>query len=450
MKEKENKELIAHMVDVLREHSAPYKEGAWEGFVKKQQFAKHAGKTAMWYYLSGAAALIVLGIAFFLGQKSVRDTTSISPKVAIEPSMREKDVKRGQGHRDEHLNNLDLTRTEPSGKTIVTPRTTLRTVSSKKETTQQIYVATLAQSGAGIESQYTATTGHAANVSQSKRDTTSDTAGSAAQPTEPKEKHSDDAFMRMLKEDQHAIAANEAGKQVGNNTNLAAQNRKWNIGVVLAPAFTEDRLNMGGGISVAYRISKKLSVGSGVSLVDLGLRQSSPSASSASDGALMNSSPIVASLNSKSPMLSAKAAETKELTGVNTNLLALDIPIDIKYQVTKRFYVSAGVSLFTVLNEDRTNHYLTTTPTSRTLQNTDGFAFTQPEFQVERVSEEAPDAPYQGHSYSGFLNFSVGRTMPILKKVGLSVEPFVKIPIGSLSNQDMNLRYGGVRVITSF
>jgi|GEM_PF-485550 len=454
MKEKENKELIAHMVDVLREHSAPYKEGAWEGFVKKQPFAKHAGKTAMWYYLSGAAALIALGIALFLNQTSVQEAASVNPKMAIEQSPTEKkDVSHEQDHPGVSSDHFNLAQKEQTQKSRAEQHLAFRTVSSKgkEDVTPQIDVVKVAQSSVGIENQYAATKERTADAWQPKQDAATDAHGIDAQQEAPETKHStEDAFMRMLKEDQSAIAANEAGKQVGNSTNLVAQNRKWNIGVVLAPSLTEERLNMGGGVSVAYRISKKLSVGSGVSLVDLGLRQTSPSSSTTSGGALMSASPVVTSLNSKSPMLSAKAAETKELTAVNTQLLALDIPLDIKYQVTKQFYVSAGVSLFTVLNEDRTNHYLTTTPTSRTLQNTDGFAFTQPEFQVEHVSEEAPDAPYQGHSYSGFLNFSVGRTMPILKKVGLSVEPFVKIPIGSLSNQDMNLRYGGLRVITSF
>ncbi len=130
--------------------------------------------------------------------------------------------------------------------------------------------------------------------------------------------------------------------------------------------------------------------------------------------------------------------------------MGLDIPIDFKYQVTKQFYASAGVSLFTVLNEQRTNNYITSSPTNRSLQTSEGFVYNQPEFQTQKVSEKSTDTPLQGNSYSGFLNFSVGRKMPISSKVGISVEPFIKQPIGKLSNENLNLRYGGVRIITSF
>src|SRR5690606_35951257 len=46
---------------------------------------------------------------------------------------------------------------------------------------------------------------------------------------------------------------------------------RWDLGVMVAPSLTSEKVNLGGGLTVAYRISDKFSIGSGVSIAQLGV-----------------------------------------------------------------------------------------------------------------------------------------------------------------------------------
>jgi len=442
MKEKDNKELIERMVATLRDHAAPYKEGAWERFAASQGKGKKI--TPIWY-LSGAAAMVLLGVALLINsgifdrnnavmhkeytQTQVDDRKTDLKNDALAEEYKKEDDQEATDNSQSKSTVLAFTQPKQGGTNSITKlHQTVQTEQLNNDNREQVIVG-------AVEKEIQTDTPGQEVVADDKEKT--------PQLAERRVESKEDALMRMLSEE--SAYASSPSSMAQKNEHIGA--KKWNVGVMFAPSLTEERVNMGGGVTVAYQISEKVSIGSGVSLVDLGLRQSSPN--TAGNGNVMDS-PAPASLSNQSPMFNARSVETKELTSINTNLLALDIPVDIKYQVSKQFYASAGVSFFAVLNENRTNNFLTRTPTDRTLQSAEGLAVRQPEFQIKNVSEKSAETPYQGNGYSGFLNFSVGRKMPISNKVGIAVEPFIKIPVGTLSNQDMNLRYGGVRVITSF
>jgi len=48
------------------------------------------------------------------------------------------------------------------------------------------------------------------------------------------------------------------------------------------------------------------------------------------------------------------------------------------------------------------------------------------------------------------VNFSIGKEMRVNKRMNLSVEPYVKLPVGSFKQADMNYTNGGIRIITNF
>src|SRR5690606_23081571 len=64
MKPDKDKDITERMVEMLRKHSFPYKEGAWERF--KEYEASKNKKAVLWPYLSGAAAVVLLGIVLVL------------------------------------------------------------------------------------------------------------------------------------------------------------------------------------------------------------------------------------------------------------------------------------------------------------------------------------------------------------------------------------------------
>src|SRR5690606_27405476 len=65
MEPDKNKDIAERVAEMLREHSLPYEEGAWERFKKYE--AMKSRKLVLWPYLS-AAATILLAVTLFINK----------------------------------------------------------------------------------------------------------------------------------------------------------------------------------------------------------------------------------------------------------------------------------------------------------------------------------------------------------------------------------------------
>ncbi|QNL47711.1 hypothetical protein H8S90_12830 [Olivibacter sp. SDN3] len=447
MKDKENRELITRMAEALREHSAPYREGAWERFAKK---GKGANRLMPLWYLSGAAAILLLGVTFFLYNKSgVDEVLRELPHQVVSKTPLEENTQTDEEKPDYDTQNLAVSESNKN-KIVKSSREEERaTLKTKANPLGEVSLISVINENDVIEKRENHIGDQSLfalqvpNVRERQASSISETTGKVQEkPNANDMVENEDPLIKMLSEGE---AYSRPELKMVNEEESSVLAKRWGVGVVFAPSLTEERVNMGGGVTVAYRLSNKISIGSGVSIVDLGFQQGG------SQTLPPASSPSAVSSDNSQVFFTARNAETRELTSINTNVLALDVPIDLKYHINNRFYASAGVSLFAILNENRVNNYnVTRVATNRTMENMESLAVAQPEFEVMSISEQSTETPLQGNSYSGFLNFSVGHQLPLSKKVGLSVEPFYKLPVGTLSRQNINFRYGGLRVITSF
>jgi len=202
---------------------------------------------------------------------------------------------------------------------------------------------------------------------------------------------------------------------------------------------------LSGGIAVAYQLSDKFSVGSGVSIGRLGMGENPnydplsgepPRYSSAPDGGIQG--------------LAKNREEYKRDITLTSNVVALDIPLDFRYEVFNGFYTSVGVSYVAVLSEQRTEHFIG--GLNETTFGADKGAGKNlvASTTVGYVSEKMDVQPLKGKGYTGFMNFSVGRKMSLSKHIFFSVEPYFKLPIGQLSKEQMDFTNGGIRIVTGF
>src|SRR5690606_476038 len=143
---------------------------------------------------------------------------------------------------------------------------------------------------------------------------------------------------------------------------------------------------------------------------------------------------------------------TRQLNAMSSNLLTMDIPIDLNYSWTDRLYSSIGVSYLGVLSENRTYHFID--KINEPMFAGDGANLGEKDInysvKASYVDERAAERPLDGKGYAGFLNFSIGHKTPVSKRFSISVEPFFKLPIGKLAKEDMNLTNGGIRIVTGF
>ena len=184
---------------------------------------------------------------------------------------------------------------------------------------------------------------------------------------------------------------------------------------------SENELNFGAGFSSDIRISKKLKFSTGLSLASNSLsfesRQLPQNASS--------------SFNSARDLSSAGILTT--ITSYSADLLAIDIPVNLKYQFvpeSDKFYVSAGLSSGTYLNETYAFQYKNFNPTSG--------AFSA-QAKNQEIKKQLND-----FDLARTLNLSFGLSTGFGKTQTISIEPFLKYPLGGLGSE--NLKFGSTGI----
>lgn len=210
---------------------------------------------------------------------------------------------------------------------------------------------------------------------------------------------------------------------------------KWEMGVVVAPSIGNGKkLNMGYGLSMAYALSDKVSISSGVSYSEMG----------ASKDIIHNTN-----MQNSPAGPTAMVSETKSLQSVDASLVGIDIPVEIKYHFTKKFYTNVGLSAFAVLNQKQSNNYLQGKVESRAADavNQPGFNAV---FKQTNVSEAVPSNEIRDDKYLGFYNISFGYKQKISDNRALSVEPFLKLPMKTFAKENLNLIGTGIRLKFDF
>ena len=391
MKDPENKDLITQIKEVLHAYEEPYMEGAWEQFSgkKKSRFGGY------WPWAAAAALVLISGVIWMTYNpvapglhntvvKSQPGTTS--PIETAEPHRPENIAPAAPVQR--YVKKMAGKRPEPGPVQITEDSgTALAMLTDISVDLAQARVKPSTPSLAPIEE------------------------AKAERPRDP----AADKFMNFLIEQGNIKEATAKTKSAS----------RWDFGVELLPTVSDAALNLGAGVTTAYKLSEHFSLGSGISFVELQAGKAL--------------TPGVSLLS------------TRQLQSVDANFRAIDIPLNIVYNVNKNFYTSVGVSYFNVIEESRKNTFVSerqisavsTDPVTGLMANTRTFV-------SEKFQEPGGEPLLSNKSYLGFFNFSIGRKQEIFKKYNVFVEPFIKVPVGKLSQQEIKLMNGGMKFKVAF
>jgi hypothetical protein len=184
---------------------------------------------------------------------------------------------------------------------------------------------------------------------------------------------------------------------------------------------SENQLNFGAGFLSDIRLSRNLKLSTGVSIASNSLNYDSaqelPSEAYHSFSSAKDASP----------------GNLTTITSYNASLLTLDIPVNIKYQFvpeSDKLYVSAGLSSGTYLNETYAYEY-------RNFSTATGNYVSQT--QDQKIKKQLND-----FDLGRTLNLSLGLSTGFGKAQVLSIEPFLKYPLGGLGSE--NLRFGSAGI----
>lgn len=208
---------------------------------------------------------------------------------------------------------------------------------------------------------------------------------------------------------------------------------KWDFGLAVIPSATSTSTNVGAAVTTAYRISSKFSLSSGISMVQL---EGGKNLAAATMGPIQSF---------------ARNLSSQQLVSVDAHIRAIDIPIGIVYNVNKHYYTSAGISYFNVLSDKRNNTVVQVNQVNQmSINQLTGAASSYKALVSQEVSEPVTESPLQGNGYLGFFNFSIGRKQHVFNHYDILIEPFVKLPIGKLSDEDLKLMNSGIKFQLAF
>lgn len=420
--------LIAHIRESLTEHEEAYNPGAWERFEKKER----KGKRLLWLTsLTAAAVALMIGFALFYTShktlqkntdlytkisKPVQDTTAVLPvpakKTAPVPGIAERlntRIVHNQAVTKQRSNNNIsssplIVNTQPA----VVP---VRAVSPVKEPSVQEPKTSTAPVAVMME----------------KKEVIVAAADSGVMAKTQEKTNKPLSFQEFLN------AEVKTNPQVAQTKSVAKKSDKWEMGLVVAPSIGNGKkLNMGYGVSMAYALSNKVSISSGISYSEMGA-----SKDLTNNGERAFDSPAPST---------AMVSETKSLQSVDANLVGLDIPIEIKYYFSKKFYTNVGLSAFAVLSQKQSNNYLQGV-VENDLTNQSGFSAV---YTKRSVSEAVPSAEVRNDKYLGFYNISFGYKQKISDKRAFAVEPFLKLPVKEFTKENLYLLGTGIRLKFDF
>ena len=405
METPDKKELIDGISALLKAHEEPYEPGSWENFSKQKKGRRPAA--IAWISIAATIALIVTAFPIILkdnkNESAIVNIKNSAKKAPLKESIAE-DVKIIPHEKDEQIakgGHIDGTRniavkSENGGRrsiNIVQP-----------DTNNQIAFQSQEINDAGPVK---------ANLPQQ----------SPVQP-KPVQEHN---IMDFLQKETMVAQVKEKKPS------------KWNFGIELLPTVLQNKVNLGAGITTEFRLSKSFSISSGIAYVAL----------DASKNPGLNSG---RNLSPDSPPIGlASYSSPKRLVSTDANISGIDIPLSLTYNLNKKLYTSIGVSYFNVLTETRNNRYITELEVSRTLKDPEtGIMETFRTKLAEENAEASPESPLEGNSYLGFFNLSIGHKQEVFKQYHIVIEPFLKIPVGKLSNEDLQLSNGGVKLRFTF
>ncbi|MCX2495894.1 hypothetical protein OQX63_20535 [Pedobacter sp. PF22-3] len=408
-----DKELIEHITAQLQNHEEAYSNGAWERFSEKKN--KRRG-IAFWPLWAAAAIIFIFGGVFLAqnntGQK--KDFATTKPKAHHNIAAETTDLSATVKDEEPSLKN-DINERVPTANNLAHQSNTTKGNLTPIFEKQQEY-AVFNTSGEPNPVNHNLLDNKLSGINLS--DLKSKQFEILTEKKKPQPINNQTNFEKLLAQDSYANQQKPVDKASGNS--------KWQPDVYVAPAMGNDnKVTMNYGFSLSYAIANKLSISSGVSYASISTTES---------------------LNASAP----QTLSGKNLASVDAKVRGINVPLELKYNISDKLYTNVGVSALAVLNNSQQNSYIVNQVQSFSAPAVNGYADSKTMIVQEKKVEPQPEANIDPDKYIGFYNFSLGYKQKISKKNNIAIEPFLRLPMKTFSKENLNLTNGGLRLKIDF
>lgn len=203
----------------------------------------------------------------------------------------------------------------------------------------------------------------------------------------------------------------------------------------------DSQVNMGGGLLSEISLSKRLSITSGVLLTRQSLEMNRP--------ADLPKFTTSQSLGSNQVFANRSQQQSRS---VRMQFVGLDIPINLQYHLGKNvnqgLYVSLGLSSMAYLQEDYT--HTTRETIQRQVYKPGGLTDPTIETYVSETNLKSNPESLSRFDFARMLNVSMGMKYMVAQNMQILIEPYLKYPIGALTNEQLRFGSAGVNLRCSF
>jgi len=207
-----------------------------------------------------------------------------------------------------------------------------------------------------------------------------------------------------------SIMNSKVNNRVAATTKKEGKNLTYSM--VVQPALGNQKINLGTGLQVAYKLSDNLYVNSGIGY---------------------------SALNGTAAGTTSADAFSKT-QNVNLAVSGFEVPLGLQYRTEGGFYVSAGVIGMGVVN----NHL----QYDQVVESTSTFATSNSQGLVQQAvrltaEKQTQDSKEKINNYLGFYMLSIGQKKTIGNKK-INFGPFMRVPFGGVSSQNVKFLQGGI------
>ncbi|WP_114790852.1 hypothetical protein U0035_20775 [Niabella yanshanensis] len=470
-----NDDIFNHIKSVMRHHEEAYDEGAWERFkVVSAPAPVKKGVIPIWKRVMAAAAVVttifLLARVFdastpvsdpsspMVGEAStpvdspVNNIAQASPEIQSEsPAVRAEGLNELT---DGHNNNLTAIHQNNVASALTNYKPGIRSakVNFKPGIIQGLGAPThiTAPPSSLISPRQNINTAAVSDTKKSEIDFWK----TRVETDVPKVANTPKVYQE---EEKYIVAA----RPQATNKSDKEKNRKWQPSLYVSPLFGDLGIDMGYGVSVGYAINDKIKISSGVAYNKL---SASRNYSAGPLGNMIASAPTVvngaqgvaeaakpgSALDSKAALTSAynvvAGQQTNSLQQVDGFLTGIDIPVEINYNISKKLYASAGVSGLVVINDNKKYTYVDNRNVKVSVETNRGALKEDKSvlFTEQNTTTQSMQTPTENTPFLGFYNISMGYRQKISGRTGVALEPFLKVPMRNVTQE--NLKYIGTGI----
>jgi hypothetical protein len=194
---------------------------------------------------------------------------------------------------------------------------------------------------------------------------------------------------------------------------------------------SQSKLNFGAGFSSDIKLGNSLRLSTGIALAKNSLSYGS--------GVPANSDKSFSAPNSSGSPNGLTNQTLTTIMGYDADLLSLDIPVNVKYLIIpeeNKLYISAGLSSGTQVNETYSYYYSNYS--------------TQTGFYVSQGQGQQSKKQFKDFDLARTFNLSLGFSTNLSKTQNITIEPFLKYPLGGLGSENLKFGSSGINLKLNF